>query len=335
MKLYKKFSLYIVILLLIIFSAFGLLLIAHSSQAIKNTNSASLEIFTQQVWIQTGNSKVQAKNGDSVNIGESVITGSTGRAQLLYSNHSVTRINVNSEFVLSRNDTNPVQIEIDLIKGSIWSRVAKLLGKDVYQTKTATVIATVRGTSYELGIMPDGNDEVITAKHTVNVTCVNATQKGNVQTNNKFILNCKNDSLFQIQPLTQQDITDPWYLFNIQQDKLLDARFGAGTYNDEDQPLTPTLTPIISGSTPEVTPIPSLTPTTQPTIYSESPTTTPSSTPTPNSSNTPTPTTNSSQSVTPTPTIIPTPTPTLIHTPTITPMPSPTLTPTPTQIYLY
>ena len=190
----------ILLIIVIIFGISGISLFVHSSQKVNDSPTAVLEIFSQQVWTREGNIQVSAKNGNIVHVGDSVITGPNGRAQLLYPNHSVTRINVNSEFILTNNQDNPVRIEVDLIKGSIWSRVAKLLGKDVYQTKTATVLATVRGTSYELGIMPDGNDEILTTKHTVDVTCMNETQKGNVSTNNKFIISCKNGVPSIIQP---------------------------------------------------------------------------------------------------------------------------------------
>lgn len=198
--------------------------------------TARLEIFTKPVTVVLPGTSDQTEALDQQEIaaGTKVMTGETGRAQLVYGNHSVTRMDVNTEITLKKLTAKPQQVEILLGKKRIWNRVAKLLGQESYQTETATTVASVRGTSYAHGILPDGRNRVIATKGTVESKCLNDSQQATVTANAKELFDCKTGGKL---PLLKLDEVvkdkDEWFDFNVVQDKALDDRFGKDTYGDE------------------------------------------------------------------------------------------------------
>jgi hypothetical protein len=237
-----------------------------------------LEIFSDEVDIKKPNDAdfSKAENNEKLPVGTIIKTNEKGRAQVLYPTNSVTRIDFNSQMIIEKFNKTPNITKVKVNKGRIWSRVAKLLGKDDSSTtETDTLVASVRGSSYGLGILADGSNKISVSKSKVHVDCVNNDiQSIDVLVNKKIITKCKS-AIGEVN-WDNTDFSDEWFTFNLNEDKKLNARFGSETYNDE----------------------PSPTPTSKPTIK---PTAKPSPTPSPKSTNTPSP------SGTPTP--IPSPTP--------------------------
>ncbi|HWA51787.1 MAG TPA: FecR domain-containing protein [Patescibacteria group bacterium] len=271
-----------------------------------------LEIFSGNVFIkQNGASDfVSATDQEKVNVGDVIKTDATGRAQVLYPTHSVTRIDFNSEMTIENYTTTPSVTKVKVDQGNIWSRVAKLFGSsDSNDTENDTLVASVRGTSYGLGSDTNGNTIVEIIKSHVYVECnADASKNIDLQTNNKLITNCL--SKLSSVKLTNSDLNSDWVKFNEDQDKILDQRFPE-SFDDEPSP-TPTPKPTLK---------PTAKPTASPTpITTQAPTSSPTNTPTP----TPTPTYTPRKTSTP----IPTPTPTYfidypIYYPIYTPSPTP------------
>ncbi len=211
--------------------------------------TATLEIFALPVSVVLPGSidKTDAVDKQKIAEGTKIITGETGRAQIVYANKSVTRMDFNTEITLKKLTASPVQVELMLTKKRIWNRVAKLLGNESYQTETGTTVATVRGTSYAHGILPDGRNRVITTKGVVDTHCLNDSQEATVSANAKILFDCKTGGKL---PLLKLDEVikdkDEWFEFNQKQDTALDERFGKETYGDE---FAPSTTPIPNGST--------------------------------------------------------------------------------------
>jgi hypothetical protein len=261
-----------------------------------------LEIFTDGIQIKTPEASdySKAENGQLVEVGSVLKTDKTGRAQILFPNNSVARIDFNSEITLTDFSISPQKANIKLFSGKVWNRVAKLFGKDdSFQTTTNTLVASVRGTSYGVGILLDGSNKVSVSKSKVHVDCNLNPYAIDVFTNKKITTKCTSN----LKDLNwdTSDNNDEWFLFNKSEDAKLDARFGTDTYGD--QSATPS-------ATPKITPKPTIKPT---------------------ALLTPVPT------VTPSPTTNPTPTPTLSSTPSSTPLRTkPISTPTPTpSLILY
>ncbi len=197
--------------------------------------TATLEIFSPPVRLVLpgATNDIEASKSQEIPVGTKIKTGDTGRAQLVYPNKSVTRLDFNTEIVLKQLNVNPQQVIVGLNKKRIWSRVAKLLGQEYYQSETSTTIATVRGTSYAHGILPDGRNRVISTKGAVESSCANKTQEATVTPNSKILFDCTSGGKL---PLLALDAVvkdrDEWFTFNQEQDKALDERFGKDTYGD-------------------------------------------------------------------------------------------------------
>lgn len=248
-----------------------------------------LEIFEGKVEINSE----EAINGQKVEVGSVITTGKDGRAQLVYPNNSVVRIDFSSEMTLEEFDDNPQKSSVLINAGRIWSRVAKLLGKDdVFETKTETLVASVRGTSFGHGVLADGSNKISVSRSQVHVDCNAADFSADVTVNKKVTTKCVNK--LALANWGGEEASDEWFNWNLDQDKKLDERFGAGVYDDA-QP------------TPSRTPKPTVKGTTAPTPTS---TVIPTATTSPTLSPTPTPTPTLTSKPTSSPTTRPTPTPT-------------------------
>ncbi len=198
--------------------------------------SATLEVFSPQVFVILPGSaeKSEATDGQKILVGSKIITGEKGRAQLLFPNKSVTRLDTSTEVTLVKLTEEPVQIEILLEKRRIWSRVAKLLGQESFTTETSTVTAAVRGTSFGHGILPDGRNRVISKRGNIETHCINKSQEAMVKPDKKILLDCTSGGALPLLNLDEQiKDKDEWYYFNDEQDNKLDERFGKVLYSDD------------------------------------------------------------------------------------------------------
>lgn len=212
--------------------------------------TAKLEIFEGTVSTKTGDSEyTTATNGQEVVVGTQIKTADGARAQIVYSNDSVTRIDENAEVVVENLDKSGKFSPSILIKtGRVWSRIAKLIGGEGYETKTSTTVATIRGTSYGHGILANGENKVTTTKGEVQGRCVNGSQEETVGVDTKSFYNCKVGTDARVGDIDNSD-QDDWFEFNEEEDKKLNEKFGEETYDDEEDVLglatsSPTPTPV-------------------------------------------------------------------------------------------
>ncbi|GEM_PF-5386478 len=229
-----------------------------------------LEIFSASVFIKTseGGDWREAQDQQEIPVNTQVKTDSKGRAQIVYPNGTVTRIDKNSQITLEKFENKPFNADVLLSVGRIWSRVKKLLGGESYETKSSTLVASVRGTSFGLGILSDGQSKITVTKHKVHIDCIENKLQADIDKTDKTITNCKTSP--KPLPIDSTEFNDEWYIFNNQEDLNLDKRFGKNTYSDEDTVLSasttkpsPTATPTTK-PTPTVTPTPSASPTATP-----------------------------------------------------------------------
>lgn len=122
-----------------------------AAQTEKEDVNLKIHVFSQPVYISTASATEEAKVQEGQIIPEkaTIRTGSTGRAEISYPNQSVTRLNFDTTVHVSTFSPDPQTSVIDLLKGSIWNRVAQLLGKESFSTETGAMVATVRGTAYQ------------------------------------------------------------------------------------------------------------------------------------------------------------------------------------------
>ncbi len=220
-----------------------------------------LEIIKSPVMIALpGIEYKKAAGGEEITVGSKIITDKGARAQIVYPNKSVTRIDENSEITVAKLEANNnFAVSISLEAGRVWSRVAKLLGAQSYETKSTQTIAAIRGTSY--GHATDktkGQDTIISLRKNVLTRCLNKSQEATVPENSKGVFNCQPTKKALVQELNSKDILDEWLKFNKLEDERLDKKYGIQTYSDSPTGVLGA-TPTASPTTPAApSPVPSI-----------------------------------------------------------------------------
>lgn len=104
--------------------------------------------------------------------GETIFTGPDGKATLDWFGNGETRIGESSEVLIQRaeNASGSVQVRLRLESGRVWSRVLRLLDLDAdVSVETADVVATVRGTSFDVQKPAGGQTTIWVADSVVEV----------------------------------------------------------------------------------------------------------------------------------------------------------------------
>lgn len=196
----------------------------------------TIEVFSDPVFVATSSKEKiqQAKNGQAVDEGYVISTGEEGRAQIVYPNGTVTRLDRNTTIVLNRASQSPMHVEVVIMQGQIWSRIAKLAPDQQYKTYSRKITTSVRGTSYGHTVEDAQNvDEVITTKGAVVGECFNSTEDGLITENQKKIFTCEKKEDETSVPIPESDKSQEWYIFNDVQDVALEKRFGAQRYEEK------------------------------------------------------------------------------------------------------
>ena len=117
-----------------------------------------------------------ARRGHPVSEGDQVRTDATGFAEIGYFDGSVTRLDVHTNFVVTKlvQDAGKREIKTRLDRGRSWNRVAKLTATEgSFEVETVNAVAAVRGTTFVVDcrrlpvctfIVIDGVVEVTTEK---------------------------------------------------------------------------------------------------------------------------------------------------------------------------
>lgn len=209
--------------------------------------TAILEIFVQPVAVKLPGKKEfsPAKDKMLIPVGTQIKTGKEGRAQIVFPGGTVTRVDTESVIHLKEFDPEKYNIFIEILDGRIWSRVKKLFGRETFRTSGGTMIATVRGTSYGHGILPGDYNRGTVLEGLVDIECIKGDNAVQLAENMKADMNCAQDIGFEPVSINDADFIDEWILFNIEEDKKLDDRFGPETYGDvlgASTKISPTIT---------------------------------------------------------------------------------------------
>jgi FecR protein len=129
---------------------------AKSSAKPKTTTAAAalanLKIQAAAVTIKpTGKSKfVAAKDGQVLHQGDALKTDAAGKAEIDYTDGSLTRLGSSTEFTITRltNDRGGRQTEGTITVGDTWSRAAKVSETSSFAVKAGGTTAAVEGTAF-------------------------------------------------------------------------------------------------------------------------------------------------------------------------------------------
>ncbi len=122
----------------------------------------TLEVTADPVSIKRfGASEWTAVNGNAqISQGDAVKTGAGGAATVIFAGRAESRLASNSELTLDQTTVDPnapFSTLLHLTVGRVWSRVLRLLDLDEsFAVRTDAVVATVRGTSFDLQTAPTG-----------------------------------------------------------------------------------------------------------------------------------------------------------------------------------
>jgi RNA polymerase sigma factor (sigma-70 family) len=273
--------------------------------------------------------------GDRIETGDRIRTGPSSTATLVFFDGSTTDVGAEADVTVaqihSRRNGSGKVIVLHQWLGYMYNRVNRLSDMaSRFQVETATAVAAVRGTEFEIATEADGTTHVTVIVGVVNVTSEETTIP---------LLAGQQTTVLSGQPCLAARPIDavgptPWPTPSPPtpvQETLYRAQT-PGPSELAELIRTPTPSTASEGTkipSPTRTPRPTLTPT--PTQRWPKPTSMPTDTPAPRATSTPRPTPAPNVTPTASPTSTPTeaPTPTSTETPTSTP--TPTYTPTPTE----
>ena len=118
----------------------------------------------------------QATDGQALGVGDTVHTGSDGRASIDWPDGSVTRLDVDTTLRIDRLSGGTVlaptsAVEATQDSGSTYSRVTDLTDAgDRFSIDTPTASAAVQGTEYYVLVAPDGTSTIVVTDGAVVVT---------------------------------------------------------------------------------------------------------------------------------------------------------------------
>jgi hypothetical protein len=206
----------LIIPVIIIICIVGWILIIQSPAVAK----AQLIIESGDVQIKHEKGQwIDAENGMDLFQSDSVKTGDNTAASIILFESSIIRLDSNTEVTIQeiiREEETSVKIQQD--EGRTWNTIRKISGIDNYEIQTPTTIASVRGTSFLMELLPDGNTTVGVSNGTVNITIlINGSKVGSIQLNEGESITIDtrdlNKSLI-INPFEK----DGWVLLNEQRD---------------------------------------------------------------------------------------------------------------------
>jgi hypothetical protein len=127
------------------------------------TALASLKITADQVSVKAKGASdfVAAKNGQRLHQGDSIQTDATGRAEIDYTDGSLTRLGGSTVFTLSKltNKRGGRQTQGTLSVGETWNRAAKVSETGSFEVEAGGTTAAVEGTAFVVKCVPQVNGQ--------------------------------------------------------------------------------------------------------------------------------------------------------------------------------
>jgi len=170
----------VVIVAVVFFGAIWL----YNPTTVLAAKPTSLTVEAKEVFYKKAkNQEYQTINENmELDIGYWVRTGNLGKASIAFSDNSVVRLAENTEIEISKlsydANTATSQINISVIVGRIWARVADLVTPDSrFAIITPETIATVRGSAFDVNVSPLGDITVTSAEHAVDVQALDPDTK--------------------------------------------------------------------------------------------------------------------------------------------------------------
>jgi FecR protein len=127
---------------------------------------ANLKITADNVEVKLKGkaSFADAKDGQALKQGDTIKTDANGRAEIDYTDGSITRLGASTVFTISKltNEKGARQTQGTLSVGETWNRAAKVSETGSFEVKAGGTTAAVEGTAFVAKCVPDtsGSQEV-------------------------------------------------------------------------------------------------------------------------------------------------------------------------------
>ncbi len=161
----------LVVSIIIIFCLIGFLWFFLSPNASASEEKAQIIDIVGTVQISHDGVWKSAENGTYLFESDSVKTGSNSSATIVLFKSSIIRLDSNTEVIIKEIlEEEETSITIGQEAGRTWNTISKISGIDNYDVQTPTTVASVRGTTFDVYILADGNITVSVTNGTVNVS---------------------------------------------------------------------------------------------------------------------------------------------------------------------
>jgi len=137
---------------------------ASSSSKSGGAVLATLKVLAPGVEVQAknGSAFTAAKDGQQLQQGDALKTDATGKAEIAYTDGSLTRLGESTEFRITKltDKKGARQTQGTLTVGSTWNRAAKVSESGEFSIKAGGATAAVEGTAFAVTCPPAGSTAV-------------------------------------------------------------------------------------------------------------------------------------------------------------------------------
>ncbi|MBD3251152.1 hypothetical protein GF380_01625, partial [Candidatus Uhrbacteria bacterium] len=166
----------------------------------------------------------EATSGMQLGEGWSVRTDATGLATIQFFEQGATRLDHDTELTITSAMLTPgrsgADVEMKLDVGRVWSRVLKLFDLDSsYAVRTSSVVATVRGTAFDLEAWEDGSTEVRVTESAVEMRPIHPAEDSEAIAEGSVARFDRAGVMMEQRAMTEEEMRRPWFEQNQQSDE--------------------------------------------------------------------------------------------------------------------
>ncbi len=186
----------------------------------------NLNIYTGTTQVARGSAQFSGSIGTEIGASDVITVSADGRASIIFKDGTTVRLGAGSIFSVHDVIYDHGKIKsavLDLSSGKAWSNVEPLAAGGTYEVETPTVVATVRGTIFDVWYA-SGTSEVHVSNHAVNVALrADPASAKVVEEGNALVVNDQTASTDFAKGPEPFAPTDDWSKFNEGEDVKVQA----------------------------------------------------------------------------------------------------------------